>query len=295
LVIVATRHALFGLLAGGLAGAVILTGGNPALAVWSLFADHLAPSLQGPWKQGAIVFTLVLGGFAAVLEAGGGFHTLLLRVARPGRDRARQMESAAAVLGLLCFFDGLANSLVVGRVGRDLADQSGVARVKLAYIADSTSSAVACVALVSTWIAFQLSMIGEAYALAGRDVNPYTVFLASMPYNFYCWFTLVMMFVAIRRRYHPGPMQRFVNAVAPASAPPLKVAPGGDITSALVPLGVLLASFFVFFVVLGSPRPILPLGRDKLAAAFGSEAGPLVLVLAGLTATAVAVALFPRQ
>ena len=82
LVILATRHALFGLLAGGLAGAVLLTGGNPVAAAWSIVADHLAPSLRSSWKQGAIVFTLVLGGFAAVLEAGGGFRTLLLRIAQ---------------------------------------------------------------------------------------------------------------------------------------------------------------------------------------------------------------------
>ena len=295
LVIIATRHALLGLLAGGLAGAVLLAGGDPAAAAWAVFTDHLAPSLQSSWKQGAIIFTFVLGGFAAVLEAGGGFRTLLLRVARPGRDRTRQMETAAAGLGLLCFFDGLANSLVVGRVGRDLADRSGVARVKLAYIADSTSSAVACVAFISTWIAFQLSMIGEAYALAGREVNPYSVFLASMPYNFYCWFTLVMMFVAIRWRFHPGPMRRFVNEAAPTDAPESGTEPGGSIASALIPLGVLLVSFFVLFLALGSPRPVLPLGRDKLVAAFGSDAGPLVLVLSAITSTVAAAMLFPRQ
>ena len=205
------------------------------------------------------------------------------------------METAAAGLGLLCFFDGLANGLVVGRVGRDLADRSGVARVKLAYIADSTSSAVACVAFISTWIAFQLTMIGEAYALAGHEVNPYSVFLASMPYNFYCWFTLVMMFVAIRGRYHPGPMRSFVNDAVPTSSPESGGEPGGAIHSALIPLAVLLASFFFYFLLLGSPRPVLPLGRDKLVAAFGSDAGPLVLVLAGITSTVAAVLLFPRS
>ncbi len=294
-VIIATRQALFGLLAGGLTGAVLLAGGNPAAATWSVLADHLAPSLRSSWKQGAIVFTLVLGGFAALLEAGGGFRTLLLRVARPGRDRARQMETAAAGLGLLCFFDGLASGLVVGRVGRDLADRSGVARVKLAYIADSTSSAVACVAVISTWIAFQLSMIEEAYALTGREVNPYSVFLASMPYNFYCWFALVLVFVAIRRQYHPGPMRNFVSQTAPADAPQSAPEPGGGVASALIPLGVLLASFFFFFLALGSPRPVLPLGWDKLVAAFGSDAGPLVLVLAGVTSSVAAAMLFPRR
>jgi tetracycline resistance efflux pump len=295
LVIIATRHALLGLLAGGLAGAVMLAGGDLAAAAWAVLADHLAPSLRSPWKQGAIVFTLVLGGFAAILEAGGGFRTLLLRVSRPGRDRARQLETAAAGLGLLCFFDGLANSLVVGRVGRDLADRSGVARVKLAYIADSTSSAVACVAFISTWIAFQLSMIGEAFAMAGREVNPYSVFLASIPFNFYCWFTLVMMFVAIRQQYHPGPMRSFVDAAVPTDASDSGIELGGSIASAMIPLTVLLASFFIFFLALGSPHPVLPLSRDKLVAAFGSDAGPLVLVLASVTSTVAAAALFPRQ
>ncbi|MCU0963358.1 MAG: hypothetical protein MUF48_24980 [Pirellulaceae bacterium] len=295
LVIVVTRHALFGLLAGGLSGAVLLTEGDPAAAVWSVLVDHLAPSLGDSWKQGAIVFTFILGGFAAMLEAGGGLRTLLLRLARPGRDRARQLESAATGLGLLCFFDGLASGLVVGRVGRELADGSGVARVKLAYIADSTSSAVACVAFVSTWIAFQLSMIGEAYALAGRDVNPYEVFLASLPYNFYCWFTLIMVFVAVYWRYHPGPIRRFVDHAAASPGAVHDARPGGPIASALIPLIVLLVSFFAFLVALGSPRPVLPWSRDKLVAAFGSDAGPLVLVLAAGTSSIVAALLFPRQ
>jgi tetracycline resistance efflux pump len=294
LVILATRHALAGLLVGGLAGAVILADGHLVAAGWSILIDHLWPSMQSPWKQGAIAFTVMLGGFAAMLEAGGGFRTLLNRMAGSARDPERRMESAAACLGLLCFFDGLANSLVVGRVGRDLADRSGVARVKLAYIADSTSSAVACLAFISTWIAFQLSMIREAYQLAGQDVNPYSVFLTSLPYNFYCWFTLVMLFVAIRFRYHPGPMSGFVNQAKPTQDANSRTESNGSTASAFVPLATLLVSFFLFFLVLGSPRPILPLARDKLVAAFGSDAGPLVLVLSSLTASLMALLMFPR-
>ena len=296
LVILATRHALVGLLAGGLVGALLIAGGNPFAALVAVFADHLAPSLRSSWKLGAVAFTLILGGFASVLEAGGGFTQLMLRSMRQGRDRGRQLEMAAAGLGLLCFFDGLANSMVVGRVGRDLADRSGVARVKLAYIADSTSSAVACVAIISTWIAFQLSMISEAYALTGREANPYGVFLASLPYNFYCWFTLALMFVAIRFRFHPGPMGAMVAQTPPArSSGEDAQGARGRIGTALVPLGVLLGSFFALFLLLGSPRPLLPPSRDKIVAAFGSDAGPMVLILAALAATLAAVALFPAD
>jgi len=299
LVILATRSALTGLLAGGVAGALILAGGNPWVTLVSVPVDHFWPSLQSPWKQGAIVFTLSLGGFAAVLEAGGGFTRIVRRFAGSAADRDRRLEAAAAGLGVLCFFDGLANSMVVGRVGRDLADRNGVARVKLAYIADSTSSAVACVAVVSTWIAFQLSLISEAFALAGSPANPYLVFLRSLPYNFYCWFTLVLLMVAIGRRYHPGPMGRFVAEARKQTPDATVVLPTsreeGSVASALAPLGVLMAAFLGGFVVLGSPRPILPLSRDKVVAAFGSDAGPLVLVLASVVASLVAVTLFPRR
>jgi Na+/H+ antiporter NhaC len=295
--ILATRRALFGLLAGGYAGAVLLVGGNPWEAYLAVGRDHLAPSLTSPWKLGAVAFTLVLGGFAAVLEVGGGFAALLHRLTGPRRDPSRRFQYGVLGLGLLCFFDGLANSMMVGRVARRAADRCGVSRVKLAYLVDSTSSAVACVALVSTWIAFQLSMIESAFAAAGQTVNPYAVFLRSLPYNFHCWLTLVLLPLAIVWRFEPGPMRGYEDAaraaasLATASEESSPEQRGS--ASALVPLGVLLLSFLGGFVVLGSPRPVWPLDREKLVAAFGSDAGPLVLVLAGLIATVAAALLLP--
>jgi Na+/H+ antiporter NhaC len=309
LVIAATRHALTGLMVGAFAGALMLAGGNPWQAYLDLFAEHLAPSLRSSWKLGAIAFTLILGGFAAVLERSGGFEALMQRWVKPGPGAARRLETAATGLGLLCFFDGLANSMVVGRVCQDLGDRCGVTRVKLAYIVDSTSSAVACVALVSTWIAFQLSMIAESFAMAGRPANPYAVFLHSLPYNFHCWFTIVLLFVGVRARFHPGPMgaseRRAIAAGPPAAAAMAwpqdgrngksTLTGGESVRATMVPLAVLLLSFLVGFVALGAPRPLWPLTREKVVAAFGSDAGPLVLVLAGLAATAAAMALFPRR
>jgi tetracycline resistance efflux pump len=298
-VIISTRHALFGLLAGGFIGTLLLAGGNPWTALGDLFAGHLWPSLQSSWKIGAIAFTFILGGFAAILEAGGGFASLMRKAARSEKDSARNLEAGAAGLGILCFFDGLANSMVVGRVSRDLADQAGTARVKLAYIADSTSSAVACLAFVSTWIAFQLSMISEAYVQAGRPTNPYGVFLESLPYNFYCWFTLVLLFVSIRQRFHPGPMGRFVKEASRVEKnqgiEESERKNAGHPVTALLPLAALMVAFFVGFVALGSPRPVFPLSREKIVAAFGSDAGPLVLVLASVAATLVAAFVFPSR
>ena len=66
--VIITRRALWGLLIGAFAGALILCNGNPWQAYLSLFSQHLSPSFKSTWKIGAILFTLVLGGFAAVLR-----------------------------------------------------------------------------------------------------------------------------------------------------------------------------------------------------------------------------------
>ena len=140
--------------------------------------------------------------------------------------------------------------------------------------------------------------IRNAFALAGRTVNPYAIFLQSLPYNFYCWFTLVMLFVAIWYRFHPGPMAGLVAEAEnhpPGDTSENEETSNGPVVSSLLPLGALMAAFFVGFVALGSPRPIWPLGKEKIVAAFGSDAGPTVLVTASVLAAFIALIMFPSQ
>lgn len=298
--VVVTRKALYGLLTGSFAGALLLSNGNPWQAYLSLFSDHLAPSLTSSWKVGAIAFTLILGGFAAILDAGGGFRGILLWFIGDHRHAAKRFQWGAYGLGLICFFDGLANSMMVGRICKNMAEKCGVSRVKLSYIVDSTSSAVACVACVSTWIAYQLSMIKESYALAGREVNAYVVFLHSIPYNYYCWFTLILLAVCISRDFNPGSMQQYetdARAKEKQEDEAMEKAAINDPGShtVLIPLIVLISAFFIGFYVLGSTGEMWPVTFDKIAASFGSNAGPLVMVLAGSIASITALLLFPKQ
>ena len=71
-----TRQVVFGLAFGALAGCLFLTGGDVASALKQLTTDHFFSSLQGPWRVGAILFTLILGSFAVVIERGGGFSAV---------------------------------------------------------------------------------------------------------------------------------------------------------------------------------------------------------------------------
>ena len=161
LLIILTKQAALGLAGGLVAGALLIHHGDPAGALRAVFADYLFPALDGSWHVGAIVFTLILGAFAGLLEKSGGFDTILTRLVAKAKDPQRRLLSGVYGIGLLCFFDGLANCLLVGRIARPLADKTGVSRERLAWVVDSTSSPVACVAFVSTWIATQLSLIKD--------------------------------------------------------------------------------------------------------------------------------------
>jgi Na+/H+ antiporter NhaC len=283
--VVLLRNALLGLLIGSFSGVVLLAKGNLAEAFIQFFNKHLIPALQSEWNLSVLIFTLLLGGFAALLEKGRGFEALLEKWMRDSKNSGQQVQWSAYFMGLLCFFDGLASSLLTGKSFRPLADRVGVSRAKLSYIVDSTSSAVACVSIMSTWIAYQLSMIKSGYSLAGKeDVQPFKVFLGSIPNNFYCWFTLILLAVVIRRNWNPGPMAQFEtngnqtgNLFHPATNSFGKQK--GKVWHFLVPLLTLVGFLLIGLYWNGiGKEPILPVNFTRIKDAFGNAQSNLVLL-----------------
>lgn len=290
------RQVIAGLLIGGSAGALLLHNGNPVKAFVALFSEHLIPALQSGWNLSVLIFTLLLGGFVALIEKGGGLQALLNRWVRASGSLKKRILWSGYGLGLVCFFDGLANSLLVGKTLTPLARQAGISREKLSYMVDSTSAAVACVAVISTWIAYQLSMIHEGFKMAGVEgENAFAEFFKSIPLNFYCWFTLVLLPVVIARNWNIGPMRAAEELAEKGGNPPppeedAAAKSGGGAWRAVVPLVVLIAGLMLGLYADGVEGAWFPLGFERIAEAFGAADAAKVLVtvsaLAGLVAWA---------
>ncbi|MGB0184424.1 MAG: Na+/H+ antiporter NhaC family protein, partial [Opitutales bacterium] len=234
--------------------------------------------------------------FVALVEAGGGLQALVRGLLGSGQACARRMQSTVFGLGLLVFFDGLANTMLVGRLLRSAADRAGVSRVKLAYLADVTGSAVACLAFISTWIAFQLAMIREGYAALGLEVNAYALFFKSLPMNFYCWFALVLALVSVFRGFNPGSMGRSERAACRDANPLVGEAQPSSGTKgawlgAIVPIGVLAFSVPVLTYWMGA-ESLWPISLSKFATAYAAaeQHVPLILVASSVLASLVAAA-----
>src|SRR5690606_40483489 len=97
--------------------------------------------------------------------------------------------------GTAIFFDDYANTLIVGNTMRPVTDRLRVSREKLAYIVDSTAAPIAAIALLSTWVGFEISLIGDSLrtastlvpgpaqpaALLAASQNPVNVLLHAIP------------------------------------------------------------------------------------------------------------------
>lgn len=292
-IIVFTKNAALGLGCGVLAGALLLHPTNPPAAVRTTLTDFIFPALEGPWHIGAILFTLILGAFAGLLEKSGAFQTIFSKLLKNSKHPKKRLLNSVYLLGLLCFFDGLANSLLTGRIARPLADKTGISRERLAWIVDSTSSPVACVAFISTWIATQLSLISSALKDAPFPTDPYSLFFSSIPANPYCLLTLILIPVAIASNYQPRamrtyPPQKPVRETPSPSHPP--VSP----LRAIIPLLTLIIAVLLAFPLLSNPVPNL-LSLHGWRTAFSGDSGPYALVTGSIVGLTTAWLLFPKN
>ncbi len=208
-VLVLRRPAL-GLFLAVVFGSIALHG--PVAGLASAAKDVFWPTVSDFDNLMILVFTATMLGMVHVAIVGGGFADLARRIAGSGSSDAetpaRRTRLSAYVLGLAIFFDDYANSLVVGSSIRPLADRTGVSRAKLAYLVDATSASVAGVAIVSTWVGFEVGLLQDRIeAFAGIAEAGYGVFLALLPYRFYCILTIVFAGLIAWSGRDYGPMR----------------------------------------------------------------------------------------
>ena len=208
----------------------------------------------------------------------GGMRAIVEVVAPMATTRVRA-QLVTWLAGLAVFFDDYANTLIVGSTMRPLTDRLRISREKLAYIVDSTAAPVATLA-ISTWIGYQLGLIGDgldlaaaqqagnpALAAALASTSAFDVFFQAIPYMFYPILALVAVFVIASTGRDFGPMLTAERRAAsgggllrPGARPAADIsadlhesnsAPQGRWWNGIAPVAVLVVSVIVGLVVTG--------------------------------------------
>ena len=184
-----TKEVYTSLLVGIATGALLYANGNLELALTTLFFNEdggMVSKLSDSSNVGILVFLVMLGILVALMNKAGGSAAFGRWASTHIHTRAGA-QFATLLLGVMIFVDDYFNCLTVGSVMRPVTDRQKVSRAKLAYLIDATAAPVCIIAPVSSWAAAVTSSVPE-----GSGINGFTMFLRTIPYNYYALLTLVM-------------------------------------------------------------------------------------------------------
>jgi Na+/H+ antiporter NhaC len=183
---------------------------------------YVLNAATNPDHMAIMIFTFLIGGMVGIVSRNGGMIGIVDRV-MPFASSPRRGQGVVAALGLTIFFDDYANTLIVGNATRPIADRLHISREKLAYLVDSTAAPVSTIAVITTWVGFQVGLIDSAIQnIDGITQSAYVMFLQSIPYSFYPLLTIFFVFLLVFSRRDFGPMlaaEKRARAGAAAAAP----------------------------------------------------------------------------
>lgn len=175
------------------------------------FQVYFIDALADPDHAAIIAFSLMIGAMVGIISKNGGLEGIVTVMVRWANSHKRAQLSTG-FLGLSIFFDDYANTLIVGNTMRPVTDHHNVSRAKLAYLVDSTAAPVACVALVTTWVGYEVGLIDAATQGIGGLDAPYILFLKSIGYSFYPLLAIAFVFMIAGSGRDFGPMRRAEEA-----------------------------------------------------------------------------------
>ena len=265
-----TKNVVISLFIGILSGSFLisLTGYNVFYALVQAFLDFVTRalnSLADPLNAGIILQVLAIGGVINLVGKMGGAKAIAESLAKKAKT-AKSTQIITWLLGLFVFFDDYANSLIVGPIMRPVADKMKISRERLAFIIDATAAPVAGLAIISTWIGLEVSLIGEGFNQIGVEASGFGVFLQTIPYRFYNILILAFIVITAVTLKEFGPMrkaeiaarnrnEKIVEEVAASSSHMDELEPKEgvklSIWNAIIPIGTLIISALIAFYYSG--------------------------------------------
>ena len=204
-----TRQVIVSLFAGVWSAALIVSSWNPLTAT-TVSMNWISGVINDPWNSKFLLLMMLMGGGAALIYKSGSVKALEDWIGHK-INNSRESQILTWVIGIFIFIGSYTSTIVTANATRNLSIKNNTSREAHSYILDSTTAPVATFGPISNWIGYQVSMIAAGFSAAGITASqvgttPYSVFLRSIPWNFYCLLAFFMVgFIAITQRYY-GPM-----------------------------------------------------------------------------------------
>ena len=249
-----TKEVYSSLFVGIVVGALIYSGFKFEGTVTQIFEGGIIKVLSDSYNVGILIFLVILGSVVCMMNKAGGSAAFGRWASKKIHTRVGA-ELAAIILGILIFIDDYFNCLTVGSVMRPVTDRHHVSRAKFAYLIDATAAPVCIIAPISSWAAAVSGFV------KGQD--GLSIFVRTIPYNFYAILTIVMMVGMVLMKTEFGAMRTHeINALNgdlyTTSARPYENAtddeapnPRGKVIDLVVPIVVLVICCVISMIYTG--------------------------------------------
>ncbi len=278
--------------------------------------QRVIDSMADSWNAGIMLQVLTIGGVVALITRMGGTKAVAEYLAKKAKNGVLAQVSTW-VMGLFVFFDDYANALIVGPVMRPVTDKFKISRERLAFIIDATAAPIAGLAIISTWVGYEISVIKDAYGIIDMtNINAFSVFIQTIPYRFYNLFMIFFVLVTAIMSRDFGPMyhaqlrakngsvlSKNQNLKDPDEKEALEAKDGIELkmSNAIIPILVLISAAIIGFYLNGLSSleaDFLKTAKDgavlptfTFREAFGAADASVVLFQAALFATIIAIML----
>ena len=217
----------------------------------NLLCQTLQNQLADADHASVILFTVFLGAMIGLMNDSGGTRSVVNGIAHYANTRERG-QLLTWLMGMVVFFDDYANALQIGGAMRPLSDRLKISREKLAFLIDSTAAPIAGIAIVSTWVAFEMDQIAAGLAVAGINASASEIFYRTIPFRIYPILALVMVGTVAKTGRDFGPMLtaecRAFHKADPSTATDEHSEKAGSALFAILPVLTLVGLVLICFL-----------------------------------------------
>ncbi len=268
-----TKNVFLSLLFGILSGSFIINGFDPLTS----FNNGLYAIVDSMTQGNTIIIAscLIVGAVIHLMERSGGIEGFVNVVVRKMKliKSKRGANLFTWVLGLAVFTSGSLSCMVTGAVSRPVNDALKVPHEKSSFIVHTTSTPWCVLFPFSGWLA---SMAGYLVTGGVSEAESVSVLFQSIPFNFYCILSIVLILVLSLVQKDFGPMAKAEKRAAETGlldepgkgSAATEEAPASGakprVWNLLAPIGVLIVVMFATLLITGNGNIMQGAGMQAL-------------------------------
>jgi tetracycline resistance efflux pump len=197
------KQLLPSIFAGIWLGEMVLSHGRVFSAFVASFEACLK-SLGDKVNLQIILFSLLAGSFLGLIKESNGIAGFINWFEKMKIFRGRRTAFPLTfLLNVSIFVDSWSSMLVAGSIMRPIYSRLKISRERLAYFLHTTSLNFVAIVVLNSWGAYYMSLLR-----AQNYENPFALIVKSIPFNYYCLASLILVMIVMATDLTIGPMKK---------------------------------------------------------------------------------------